>query len=141
MGTSIGGSSVVGNDVRFLDDPGGLKAWQLQGFCEGWVRPLSSEELLRVVQGSAHVVLAQDAASGRVVGFITAVTDGVFAAYIPLLEVLRPFRKRGIGTRLVSLMLEKLRDYRMVDLMCDEGLVGFYRRFGLRPMGGMGLRR
>ena len=129
------------SNVHFLDDPRCLEARQLQGFCEGWARPLSPEELLRVLQGSTHVVLAQDSASGRVVGFITAITDGAFAAYIPLLEVLRPFRGRGIGTRLVQLMLEKVQNYRTVDLVCDEDLVGFYRRLDLRPMRGMGLRR
>ena len=141
MGMEHGVDSIGGVSVRFLDDSRDLRPEQLRGFCEGWSKPLSEDELLRVIKGSTHVVLAQDAVGGHVIGFITAVSDGTFAAYIPLLEVLPLFRGQGIGTQLVNRMLEKLRDYRMVDLMCDTNLVGFYQRFSLRRMGGMGLRR
>ena len=105
------------------------------GFCEGWRNPLSPDELLAAMRGSAHVVLALD--GERVVGLITAISDGCHAAYIPLLEVLPAYRGRGVGTELVRRMLHALRDYDCVDLTCDPGLQPFYERCGLRRSVGM----
>lgn len=68
-----------------------------------------------------------------VIGFITAVSDGVSAAYIPHLEVLRAFRDEGIGTELLRRMLKKLDSLYMVDLVCDPFLQSFYERAGMQP--------
>jgi ribosomal protein S18 acetylase RimI-like enzyme len=97
---------------------------------------------LRILEGSEAVVLATDPGAGdRVVGFITAVGDGVLAASIPLLEVLPEYQGRGIGTELVQRMLARLGDRYMVDLSCDEDVVPFYERLGLTPYRAMVLRR
>ena len=116
-------------------DIAGLSVSQLQGFFVGWPDPPSPETLLRILQGSAHATVAID--SGRVVGFITAVSDGVLSAYIPLLEVLPDYQGRGLGRSLVEDMLEQLRGLYMVDLVCDEKLRPFYERLGLKPAVGM----
>jgi ribosomal protein S18 acetylase RimI-like enzyme len=76
-----------------------------------------------------------------VVGFVTAISDGVLSAYIPLLEVLPEYQGRGIGAELVRRLLDRLGGLYMVDLCCDEDVVGFYERLGLaRWDAGMGLR-
>ena len=72
---------------------------------------------------------------------MTAVGDGVFASYIPLLEVLPEYQGRGIGSELVGRLLRRLADRYMVDLVCDEKLSPFYERFGMVPYGVMILRR
>ncbi len=120
-----------------LDD---LPADQLEGFFVGWPTPPSPQRHLSLLRGSAHVVLARDTESGRVVGFVTAVGDGVISAYLPLLEVLPEYQGRGIGSELVRRMLERLEGVYMVDLCCDEELVPFYERFGLGRWVGMGVR-
>ena len=84
---------------------------------------------------------APDAAVDRVVGFITAISDGVLAAYIPLLEVLPDYRGQGIGTELVRRLLHKLNGLYMVDVLCDPGLQPFYARLGMLPSTGMMIRR
>jgi ribosomal protein S18 acetylase RimI-like enzyme len=76
------------------------------------------------------VVLAKD--GDRVVGFVTAISDGVLSAYIPLLEVLPEFQGRGIGSELVRRLFDRLGDIYMVDVVCDESVVPFYARFGLQ---------
>ena len=78
--------------------------------------------------------------SGRVVGFITAITDGVISAYIPLLEVLPEYRSRGIGSELVRRMLSKLESLYMIDVTCDAELEPFYSRFGFNRAGAMAMR-
>lgn len=107
----------------------GIEASNLSGFFVGWPNPPSPETHLRILAGSDAIALALDC--GRVVGFITAITDGVICAYLPLLEVLPDYQKRGIGSELVRRMLEMLRPLYMIDLVCDERLVGFYKRFDL----------
>jgi ribosomal protein S18 acetylase RimI-like enzyme len=112
----------------------------LRGFFVGWPTAPSPERHLALLRGSRHVVLARDTDTGRVVGFVTAVGDGVLSAYLPLLEVLPEYQGRGIGTELVRRMLELLGSAYMVDLCCDEELVPFYERFGMARFVGMGLR-
>lgn len=110
------------------------------GFFEGWPDPPSPEAHLALLRGSRAVALAVDDADGSVVGFATAVGDGVLAAYIPLLEVLPTHRGAGLGTRLVQVLLEELAPTYMVDVCCDDGVVPFYERLGFTRSNGMVLR-
>ena len=126
--------------IRFTDVVTGIDADSLQGFFVGWPNPPAPATLLRIVAGSSHVVLAVDPASENVVGFITAISDGQLSAYIPLLEVLPDYQKRGIGSELVRQMLDRLSGFYMVDLMCDEALRPFYERLGMVRGTGMMIR-
>lgn len=123
--------------IVFRDTAEGLRPEQLHGFFAGWPDPPSPATHLRILQGSVAVVLALDEASDRVVGFVTAITDGVLAAYVPLLEVLPTYQGRGLGSHLMRRILARLEDYYMVDLLCDERLQPFYARLGMVPVGGM----
>ena len=71
---------------------------QLQGFFVGWPNPPQPEQHLTLLQQSSHVVIAKTD-DGQVVGFVTAISDGVVAAHIPLLEVLPDFQRQGVGSR------------------------------------------
>ncbi len=123
----------------YAADVAGVEPRHLEGFFVGWPTPPSPERHLELLRGSSHVVLAKE--GERVIGFVTAISDGVVSAYIPLLEVLPEHRGRGIGAELVRRLLDRLGDLYMVDLCCDEDVVGFYERLGLaRWDAGMGLR-
>ena len=126
--------------IRYLDNAAGIVREQLHGFFEGWPNPPSPDTHLRLLENSDEVILAVDSGSSTVVGFITAITDGVLAAYIPFLEVLPQYRGRGIGRELLSRMIERLGDLYMVDLLCDPELRSFYAQFGMQPAVGMMLR-
>ena len=112
----------------------------LQGFFEGWPNPPAPETHLRILEGSDHIVLALDSGRGQVVGFITAISDHVLTAHIPLLEVLPEYRGTGIGSELVRRMLEQLGDLYAVDLLCDTDVQPFYARLGMRPVPAMMVR-
>ena len=106
----------------------------------GWPRPPTRERRLDLLLGSDLVSLAFDGST--LVGFVTAVSDGVLAAYIPFLEVLPSHQGEGIGTALVRRILDRLDDLYMVDVVCDASLEAFYERFGFLTLDrGMGLRR
>jgi ribosomal protein S18 acetylase RimI-like enzyme len=119
----------------------GVEAQHLLGFFVGWPHPMSPEDHLRLLAGSDRVVLAIDTDTDRVVGFITALTDGVLTGFIPLLEVLPAYQSQGIGRALMSRMLDRLQKLPNIDLMCDPDIVPFYERFGMRPWTGMVLRK
>jgi len=127
--------------IQYAVSAEGLTPERLRGFFEGWPDPPSPETHLRLLANSDEVVLAVDAETGAVVGFVTAVTDRVLSAYVPLLEVLPAYRGLGSGGELVRRMLDRLGDLYMVDLTCDPGLRPFYAGLGLRPSTGMMLRR
>ena len=126
--------------VRFTSALDGVCPDMLTGFFTGWPHPPTPETHLRLLRGTDAVVLALDESSGKVVGYIAALTDGVLTAYIGHLEVLPAWRGRGIGSELVRRMLDNYKDLYMVDLMCDPEVQPFYERLGMRPNTGMSLR-
>ncbi len=122
--------------ITYTDSLEGIAADHLRGgFFAGWSQPPTPETHLRVLHGSDHIVLARDGAN--VVGYITAITDGVLAAYIPHLEVLNAYQAQGIGSELVRRMQESLREIYMIDLICDADVQPFYQRLGMTPYTGM----
>jgi precorrin-8X/cobalt-precorrin-8 methylmutase len=126
--------------ISYRVGAGTVSAADVEPFFVGWPSPPSPERRVELLRRSDDVVLAYD--GERLVGFVTAVTDGSVAAYVPLLEVLPEYQRRGIGSELVRRILARLGDLYMVDLACDEDLVGFYERLGLRRVGAaMGVRR
>jgi predicted N-acetyltransferase YhbS len=72
---------------------------------------------------------------------VTVLTDGVLSGFIPRLEVLPAYQRQGIGLALMTRILAQLGHLPNVDLLCDSDVVPFYERFGLKPVGGMALRR
>ncbi len=127
--------------IQFLTSVEHIQAHQLQGFFVDWPNPPSPETHLRLLRQSDEVVLALDQETGQVVGFVTALTDRVLSAYIPLLEVLPVYQGQGIGQELMQRMLQRLRELYMVDLVCDPALVPFYQALGMQPATAMILRR
>lgn len=127
--------------IEYQDSLDGIEAGRLQGFFVGWWYPPSPEKHLQLLAGSEYIVLARDSASGAVVGFITALTDGVQSGYIPLLEVLPGYQGQGIGSELMRRMLQKLQHLPNVDLLSDPDVVPFYEQFGMQPAEGMVIRR
>ena len=119
--------------IEYTDSVENITPQMLEGFFEGWKKPRIPEEHLEILKHSNHFVLAIDSDKGKVIGFITALTDRMQSAFIPLLEVLPGYRKQGIGRALMSRMLEKLKGIPAIDLTCDPALQSFYSKFGMVP--------
>jgi len=126
--------------IIYTDDLTKVTADALAGFFKGWPNPPTPETHLDILRNSDEIVLAIDDESGRAVGYITAITDRVLSAYIPLLEVLPEHRRRGIGHELVRKMLAKLNGLYMIDTCCDPEMVPFYKSFGMEPANAMTIR-
>ncbi|MEO8210991.1 MAG: GNAT family N-acetyltransferase [bacterium] len=123
--------------IAYTDNVTEINHEMLKGFFAGWKTQPTPEKLLEIVKNSEHKIFAFDDEKKIVVGFINAISDKVLSAYIPLLEVLPDYQHRGIGSELVKRMLGKLKDYYMVDLVCDESLQNFYEKFGMKKYSAM----
>ena len=127
--------------IEYRSDLTDLSPEQIQGFFVGWQNPFSPATHLRMLTESDLAQVAIDTSNGRVVGFIAALTDNVQGAFITLLEVLPEYQGQGVGQALMAQMLDRLSHIQTIELMCDADLVPFYERFGMKPSGGMVLRR
>ncbi len=117
--------------IRYSIDVDALDVTHLGGpFFVGWPDPPDPATHLRILRGARHAVVALD--GDAVVGFATALGDGVLAAFIPLLEVTPTHRGRGIGSELIRTLLQDIGPLYAVDAVCDPELVGFYERLGFR---------
>ena len=126
--------------IRYTEDAAELKENMLDGFFVGWPRRPSKTQHLAVLRGSFRVVLATDDTTGKVVGFVNMISDGVLTAFIPWLEVLPDYQGQGIGTELMRRVLDCEQMY-SIDLVCDEPLLPYYARLGMTPIPGAGIRR
>jgi len=122
----------------YTDNVESLSANQLVGFFAGWPEHPDPAAHLAVLRRSYAVWLALD--GERCVGFINALSDGVFYAHIPLLEVLPEYQGQGIGTELLRRMLETLEGMYAVDVVCDESVAPFYAARGFGRCVGMARR-
>lgn len=71
---------------------------------------------------------------------MNAISDLTLTAYIPLLEVLPPYKSQGIGKTLIQKIKLELKDFYMLDICCDEDVIPFYQKLGFKQGHSMSLR-
>lgn len=107
----------------------------------GWRAYLQDDAALeRAFARSLYYTGAFD--GGRLIGFVRCVGDGEHILYVQDLIVCEAYRGRGVGTKLLSLAMEKFAHERMVTLMTDaqdERANAFYRKMGLKAYEAGGL--
>lgn len=108
------------------------------GFFHGWPNPPSKKTHHEMMASSYRAIVAIK--DDKIIGFITIISDGILNAYIPLLEVIKPYQNQGIGTRLMEKAISEVDDLYALDLSCDTERVSFYKRFGMHLSHGMIMR-
>ena len=110
---------------------------------EWWTVGRSLDETRRCVEGSqVRIGLLDDA--GDLLGFARVVTDYTFKALIFDVIVADAYRGKGLGDRLVELVLEHpdLARVRHFELYCLPDVAPFYERHGFSTeVGGVRLMR
>lgn len=126
-------------EITYTETADGVRSEQLEGFFVGWPKPPTAEVHLKLLRASDCIVLAW--MGERVVGYATALSDGVLFSVVTSIEVLPEFQGRGLGRELMNRMLARLGGVYATDLVCDEGVAPFYEGLGMRRLTGMGIRR
>ncbi len=102
----------------------------------GW-KKLTDRQARLAIENCLTMVVAYD--KDKVIGMGRIVGDGAVISYIQDLIVSPDYRKRGIGSMLISKLTEfvdKLREEgetMMFCLMCAKGREGFYIKNGFTP--------
>lgn len=123
--------------IKYMNTLNNITPNHLNGFFVDWPNPPSVTTHHKLLEKSSYIWLAVDDHTGNLLGFITAISDEVLSAYIPLLEVLPEYKGRGIGKNLVEHMLSTLSGFYMIDLLCDQDLQAFYEQFEMIKTQGM----
>lgn len=98
-----------------------------------------SVNLSKAIKNSYYVLTAWD--GDNLIGLIRIVGDGVTVIYIQDILVKKKYKRRKIGTKLLTKTLERFKDIRQTVLLTDikEETVGFYEAMGFEDCKKMGL--
>lgn len=103
-----------------------------------WNERWDPADLTALISGSFAFAVAVDPATGRAVGMGRVISDGVSDGYVQDLVVLPGYRGRGVGTMLLSTLLDHCSSAGVawVALVAEPGTEPFYTALGFRRMEG-----
>lgn len=110
----------------------------LQGVVElyranGWSSAEKPEELFRALVDSHALVMAWH--EERLVGLGNAISDGHLVVYYPHLLVHPEYQGRGIGTRLMRMLMARHQGFHQHMLVADGRAIEFYRKCSFERAG------
>jgi ribosomal protein S18 acetylase RimI-like enzyme len=97
----------------------------------GWTRKVEdAEKFESLVQRSQVALVAVE--NDQVVGFIRAITDGIYNGYISMVVVAKDFQGRGIGSALVREAMGTNNEITWVLRADREDVPSFYEKLGFQ---------
>lgn len=99
----------------------------------GWISYTNDmEKLIKALSNSLMVVSAWS--QGELVGLIRVVGDGLVILYVQDILVRNNYKRFGIGSGIMNIVLEEFKDVRQKVLLTEESLEtrGFYESFGFK---------
>ncbi len=103
-----------------------------------WKEEWDPEGISSLIKGSLVFAVAIDNKTSRTVGMGRLISDGASDGYIQDLVVLPEYRKSGVGSKLVSLLVAegKAKGLGWIGLIAEPGSEHFYQSLGFQPMQG-----
>lgn len=109
-------------------------ARQLHALFQGewWTRGRTLEEVRRLLEHCDLFVAFAERPSGTLAAFARVLTDYTFKAFIFDVIVAPPFRRQGLGRRLLQAICDepRLREVRHLELYARPPVTEFYKRLG-----------
>jgi ribosomal protein S18 acetylase RimI-like enzyme len=99
----------------------------------GWSSAEKPQELYSALLASDSLGTAWD--GERLVGLGNAISDGHLVVYYPHLLVHPQYQGRGIGTRLMRLLMARYQGFHQHILVADGRAIEFYRKCGFERAG------
>jgi ribosomal protein S18 acetylase RimI-like enzyme len=97
----------------------------------GWTRKVEDASKFKQLVERSQVALVA-VHEEKVVGFIRALTDGIFNGYISMLAVSEPHRGKGAGSALVREAMGTNTEITWVLRADRDGVTDFYKKLGIR---------
>ena len=122
--------------VERVDRGSVIELYQQAGWWEEGDAESDGSWIDAMVRGS--FCFAAAFARGTMIGMGRAISDGASDAYIQDVTVLREFRGRGIGGRIIRAISDNLvsRGIGWIGLVAEPGTQAFYRRLGFEVLEG-----
>lgn len=119
--------------VRMWDEEEIVALYKSGGW---WKEEYKTEGIHNLIQGSFAFAVATDTRTGQAVGMGRVIADGVSDGYIQDLVVLPGYRKSGVGTQILSVLVNSCLQSGItwIGVIAEPGTEKFYRPLGFRPM-------
>ncbi|MCX6678689.1 MAG: GNAT family N-acetyltransferase [Methanothrix sp.] len=103
-----------------------------------WKEEMDASKINDLIRGSFLFAVAIDISTGRAVGMGRVISDGIADAYIQDMVVQGDKRGWGVGTMILTRLLEECRFRKIswIGLIAEPGKEVFYRSLGFSPMPG-----
>ena len=98
-----------------------------------WSSADRPELLHQALLASHSLVTAWE--DSKLIGLGNAISDGHLVVYYPHLLVLPEFQGRGIGTRLMRMLMARYKNFHQHMLVADGRAIEFYRKCGFERAG------
>ncbi|MGG0219700.1 GNAT family N-acetyltransferase [Bacillus mycoides] len=89
----------------------------------GWWPERKEVDIQKMLKNSIAIGVWKE---NELIGFARVVTDGVFRAYIEDVVVHESVRNKGIGEKMLTMLLQEVSHIDIVSLFCGEKLIKFY---------------
>jgi GNAT superfamily N-acetyltransferase len=121
-----------------------VKDWVVEDIVElykaggWWLEHYHSSGIPTLVKGSFAFAVAVDNATGKAVGMGRVISDGVSDAYIQDVVVLKKYRGKGIGFKIIQRLLDHCLENNLVwiGLVAEPGTKDFYTPLGFKTLPG-----
>ncbi|MCU7798458.1 MAG: GNAT family N-acetyltransferase [Candidatus Thiodiazotropha sp. (ex Myrtea spinifera)] len=99
----------------------------------GWSSAQKPDKLMPALLNSDTLVTAR--IDGKLVGIGNAISDGHLVVYYPHMLVHPAYQGKGIGRKMMELMLTLYGDFHQQMITADVNAVGFYKKMGFERAG------